>query len=88
MSLPGNNKTSYNLEVIGGIGNNHRYKEFLYIDGHNKYSYKNIYQYTDPNCNLGNFNALLKLCINSGNNILKEHLLMCSKHSKYTSKTT
>ena len=32
----GYNKTSYNLEVIGGIGYNHRYKEnFLNIDVYN-----------------------------------------------------
>ena len=43
---------------------------------------------TDPNSNLVNFNTLLKLCINSGNDILNEHLLMCSKNAKYTSKTT
>ena len=51
------------------------------LHGHNKYS-------TDPHFNLGNFNALLKLCIISGNDILKEYLLMCSTNSKYTSKTT
>ena len=47
------------------------------LHGHNEYS-------TDPHFNLGNCNALLKLCINSGNGILKEHLLMYSKNSKYT----
>ena len=51
------------------------------LHGHNEYS-------TDPHFNIGNFNALLKLYINSGHYILKEHLLMCSKNAKYISKTT
>ena len=51
------------------------------LHGHNEYS-------TDPHFNIGNVNALLKLYINSGHYILKEHLLMCSKNAKYISKTT
>ena len=39
------------------------------LRGHNEYS-------IDPNSNLGNFYALLNLCIDSENYILKEHLLM------------
>ena len=56
-------------------------RQNISLRGHNEYS-------TDPNSNLGNFNALLNLCMNSGNDILKEHLLMCNKNAKYTSKTT
>ena len=51
------------------------------LRGNNEYS-------TDPNSNLGNISALLKLCITSGNGTLKEHFLMCNTNSKYTSKTT
>ena len=62
------------LDIIILYGRQH-----ISLRGHNEYS-------TDPNYNLGNVNALLKLYINSGNCILKEPL--CNKNAKYTSKTT
>ena len=69
-----------NIEIH--IRYNHSlWKITYFISGHNEYS-------TYPHFNLGNFNKLLKLCINSGNYILKEQLLMCNKNAKYTSKTT
>ena len=56
-------------------------KQSISLLGHNECS-------TDPNSNLGNFNAHLKLYINFGNDILKEYLLMCNTNIKYISKIT
>ena len=45
-------------------------RQTISLRGRNKYS-------TDSHYNLGNCNAQINLCINPGNYILKEHLLMC-----------
>lgn len=58
-------------------------RQCLPLRAHRDYGTFNIDQ--EPECNEGNFRALLKARIDSGDTNLKQHLMTCGKNSTYIS---
>ena len=70
-----------NREIVKSVAKCVHFRSKQCIAGHRDDST------ADQNGNMGNFLALLELRVDSGDEVLKNHLVTCSMNARYSSKT-